>query len=113
MFSFKMNTKYLKCNMNANSRTKVCLLGQLAGDALGSQVEFQTPGQIIASHPEGPGELTGSPIFNTLPGQPQMTQRWRFCLPGCLQTGEHIPRKKHLKHTSSGLNHSRLTAGLQ
>ncbi len=56
--------------MNADSRAKGCLLGQLAGDALGSQVEFQTPGQIIASYPEGLRELTGSPVFNTLPGQP-------------------------------------------
>ncbi len=65
-----MNKKHLKCNMDAASRARGCLLGQLAGDALGSQVEFQTPGQIIASHPEGLRELAGSPVFNTLPGQP-------------------------------------------
>jgi len=33
------------------SRAQGCLLGQLAGDALGSLVEFQTPEQIRQKYP--------------------------------------------------------------
>jgi len=35
------------------SRARGCLLGQLIGDALGSQVEFLTPDRISAIYPEG------------------------------------------------------------
>lgn len=36
----------INVNHNVLSRAQGCLLGQLAGDALGSLVEFQTPEQI-------------------------------------------------------------------
>lgn len=45
-------------------------MGQLVGDALGSQVEFLSPEQIRRSFPTGVREIRGSPIWNTLPGQP-------------------------------------------
>ena len=35
------------------SRAQGCLLGQLAGDALGSLVEFQTPESILRKYPGG------------------------------------------------------------
>lgn len=52
------------------SRAQGCLMGQLVGDALGSQVEFLSPEQIRRSFPTGVREIRGSPIWNTLPGQP-------------------------------------------
>jgi len=39
------------------SRAQGCLLGQLAGDALGSLVEFQSPEQIRRKYPKGVREL--------------------------------------------------------
>ena len=38
-------------------RAQGCLLGQLAGDALGSLVEFQSPDEIRRSYPDGVLEL--------------------------------------------------------
>ena len=47
-----------------------CLLGQLAGDALGSQVEFKTEEKVKELYPVGMEDLEGSPLYRTLPGQP-------------------------------------------
>jgi len=52
------------------SRAQGCLLGQLAGDALGSLVEFQSPEQIRHSYPEGVRYLADGGTFNTIAGQP-------------------------------------------
>lgn len=46
------------------------LLGQLAGDALGSYVEFQSPDQISRSCPEGVTSLKPGGTWNLIPGQP-------------------------------------------
>ncbi|MCK9230016.1 MAG: ADP-ribosylglycohydrolase family protein [Syntrophales bacterium] len=51
-------------------RARGCLLGQLAGDALGSLVEFQTPEQIRQEYPDGVRELSGGGTWNTIAGQP-------------------------------------------
>jgi ADP-ribosylglycohydrolase len=51
-------------------RAQGCLLGQLAGDALGSMVEFQSASAIRAHYPQGLREIGSSPIFHTLAGQP-------------------------------------------
>src|SRR5919204_6847954 len=51
-------------------RGQGCLLGQLAGDALGSMVEFQGASAIRARYPQGLREIGPSPIFHTLAGQP-------------------------------------------
>ncbi len=51
-------------------RAHGCLLGQLAGDALGSQVEFESPSTIRARYPEGMWELTGGGPHGTIAGQP-------------------------------------------
>ena len=46
------------------------MLGQLAGDSLGSLVEFQSPERILRSHPSGVRELADGGTFDTLAGQP-------------------------------------------
>ncbi|NLX19780.1 MAG: ADP-ribosylglycohydrolase family protein, partial [Desulfobulbus sp.] len=51
-------------------RAQGCLLGQLAGDALGSLVEFQSPDEIRRSYPDGVRELADGGIWNTIAGQP-------------------------------------------
>lgn len=52
------------------NRAQGCLLGQLAGDALGSLVEFQTPEQIRRDYPDGVRELADGGTWNTIAGQP-------------------------------------------
>lgn len=47
-----------------------CLLGQLAGDALGSLVEFQSPGEIRRAYPGGVRDLADGGTWNTIAGQP-------------------------------------------
>jgi ADP-ribosyl-[dinitrogen reductase] hydrolase len=51
-------------------RAQGCLLGQLAGDALGSLVEFQAPDDIRREYPNGVHELTDGGTWNTIAGQP-------------------------------------------
>ena len=52
------------------TRAQGCLLGQLAGDALGGLVEFQTPEQIQREYPHGVRQLTDGGTWNTIAGQP-------------------------------------------
>ncbi len=52
------------------SRAQGCLLGQLAGDALGSLVEFKSPGAIRLAYPEGVHSLADGGTWDTLAGQP-------------------------------------------
>lgn len=52
------------------TRAQGCLLGQLAGDALGSLVEFQTVHQIQHQYPDGVRILRDGGTWNTLAGQP-------------------------------------------
>jgi ADP-ribosylglycohydrolase/fructose-1,6-bisphosphatase/inositol monophosphatase family enzyme len=52
------------------SRAQGCLLGQMAGDALGSLVEFQTPEEIREEYPDGVHRLLDGGTFNTIAGQP-------------------------------------------
>ncbi len=51
-------------------RAQGCLLGQLAGDALGSMVEFASAREIAARHPGGLRLIGPSPVWHTLAGQP-------------------------------------------
>lgn len=53
----------------ARSRARGCMLGQLAGDSLGSLVEFSTKEQICAAYPSGVRDLADGGTFNTLAGQ--------------------------------------------
>ena len=52
------------------SRAQGCLLGQLAGDSLGSLVEFQSPQEIRRKHPHGVRELVDGGTWGTIAGQP-------------------------------------------
>ena len=52
------------------SRAQGCLLGQLAGDSLGSLVEFEDAGTIRSMYPDGVRELADGGVWNTLAGQP-------------------------------------------
>jgi ADP-ribosylglycohydrolase/fructose-1,6-bisphosphatase/inositol monophosphatase family enzyme len=52
------------------ARAQGCLLGQLAGDALGSLVEFQSPGEISRRYPGGIHAMADGGTWNTLAGQP-------------------------------------------
>ncbi len=52
------------------SRAQGCLLGQLAGDALGSLVEFQTPDAIRRQYPAGVREMSDGGSWDTIAGQP-------------------------------------------
>ena len=52
------------------SRAQGCLLGQLAGDALGSAVEFQSPTQIARAYPNGVRRLADGGTWNLIAGQP-------------------------------------------
>jgi ADP-ribosylglycohydrolase len=51
-------------------RAMGCLLGQLAGDALGGLVEFQAPEEIRRRYPGGVRDLADGGTWNTLAGQP-------------------------------------------
>jgi len=53
------------------SRAQGCLLGQLAGDALGSLTEFKSAHVIAATYSDGgPYELADGGTWNTIAGQP-------------------------------------------
>jgi ADP-ribosyl-[dinitrogen reductase] hydrolase len=52
------------------SRAQGCLLGQLAGDSLGSLVEFMDSDEILESYPKGVRELADGGTFDLLAGQP-------------------------------------------
>jgi ADP-ribosylglycohydrolase len=53
------------------SRAHGCLLGQLAGDALGQLVEFNEPDEIRKKYPDGVAEMEdGVGTWQTLAGQP-------------------------------------------
>ena len=51
-------------------RAQGCLLGQLAGDALGAQVEFRRPEEIRREYPSGVRDLEDGGTWDTLAGQP-------------------------------------------
>lgn len=57
------------CSDNEN-RAAGCLMGQLAGDALGSLVEFRSAKAICRLYPDGPRALVAGGVWNTLAGQP-------------------------------------------
>lgn len=52
------------------SRAQGCLLGQFAGDALGSLVEFRSRDDIRRGYPDGPRTLADGGTWNTIAGQP-------------------------------------------
>ncbi len=63
-------TRHESADTDVLSRAQGCLLGQLAGDALGSLVEFQTAEQIRQDYPDGVRELAAGGTWDTIAGQP-------------------------------------------
>lgn len=51
------------------SRARGCLLGQLAGDSLGSLVEFSSAEEIGGLYPGGVRKLADGGYWNTIAGQ--------------------------------------------
>ncbi|MGI5844874.1 MAG: inositol monophosphatase family protein [Candidatus Xenobium sp.] len=64
------SSQHILTDLGVLSRAQGCLLGQVAGDSLGSLVEFQRPEQILRVYPDGPRELANGGTWNTLAGQP-------------------------------------------
>ena len=52
------------------SRAQGCLAGQIAGDSLGSLVEFETAAAIAQRYPDGVRQLRDGGTWGTLAGQP-------------------------------------------
>ena len=52
------------------SRAQGCLAGQIAGDSLGSLVEFQTAAAIERRYPSGVRNLSDGGSWDTIAGQP-------------------------------------------
>ena len=50
-------------------RARGCLMGQLVGDAFGSQVEFKSAAEIRSLFPDGMRTMSRSLTWGTLPGQ--------------------------------------------
>lgn len=59
-----------KLPMTRLERAQGCLLGQLAGDSLGSLVEFRDADDIRRQYPDGVRDLADGGTFNTIAGQP-------------------------------------------
>lgn len=69
-----------------------CMLGMVIGDALGSQVEFQTRDAIQAAHPDGLLDLADSPVWKTMAGQPTDDSELGLTLARSLvRTGHYNP----------------------
>ena len=54
----------------SKDRAQGSFLGQLAGDALGSMVEFQSPESIQRQYPRGLRQMADSAVWHTIAGQP-------------------------------------------
>ena len=63
------------------NRAQGCLLGQLAGDALGSLVEFQSLEEIRRNYPGGVRELADGGTRSTIAGQPTDDSEMALLLP--------------------------------
>ena len=63
-------TRETLVDAETRSRAQGCLLGQLAGDALGSLVEFWEPEEIRVAYPHGVRELEDGGTWGTIAGQP-------------------------------------------
>ena len=62
------------------NRAQGCLLGQVAGDSLGSLVEFKDASTIRKLYPNGVRELADGGVWNTLAGQPTDDSEMAFAL---------------------------------
>ncbi|MBU8870740.1 MAG: ADP-ribosylglycohydrolase family protein [Gemmatimonadales bacterium] len=60
----------MKISPEVLDRAQGCLLGQLAGDSLGSLVEFKSQEEISGLYPDGVRKLADGGVWDTLAGQP-------------------------------------------
>ena len=67
------------------SRARGCMLGQLAGDSLGSLVEFRTKEQIRAEYPGGVRLLADGGTFDLIATSLRTTPKWRWRWRVCWQ----------------------------
>ena len=84
------------------ARARGCLLGQPAGDALGSLVEFKTPEEIRREYPEVFTSSLTEERGTLSPDNPPTIPRWLSPWPGCLRNKEDIPRRRLGRAVSSG-----------
>jgi len=68
------------------ARAQGSLLGQLAGDALGSAVEFRSASDIARSHPDGVTRLVDGGTWNLIAGQPTDDSEMALALARALAT---------------------------
>lgn len=91
---------------SVRSRAQGCLLGQLAGDALGSLVEFKSPAAIRMLYPDGVRELEDGGTWDTIAGQPTDDSEMALLLARMLvKMGTYDPeaaRKEYQYWLSSG-----------
>ncbi|WP_408999386.1 ADP-ribosylglycohydrolase family protein [Syntrophus buswellii] len=87
-------------------RAQGCLLGQLAGDSLGSLVEFRAPDDIRREYPKGVRELADGGTWNTIAGQPTDDSEMALLLARMLaDQGRYDPkeaRKAYISWLDSG-----------
>jgi ADP-ribosylglycohydrolase/fructose-1,6-bisphosphatase/inositol monophosphatase family enzyme len=74
------------------SRAQGCLLGQFAGDSLGSLVEFQHAGEIAGHHGDGPRELLDGGVWDILAGQPTDDSEMAMALARSIVAEERFDR---------------------
>ncbi len=83
------------------SRAVGCLLGQIAGDSLGSLVEFQTPEEIRGDYPNGVRELADGGAWGTIAGQPTDDSEMALALARMLiENGEYDKDKARKAYVS-------------
>ena len=87
-------------------RAQGCLLGQLAGDSLGSLVEFRSQEEILREYPNGVRELADGGTWNTIAGQPTDDSEMALLLARLLvDQGRYDPkeaRKTYISWLDSG-----------
>lgn len=66
------------------SRAQGCLLGQVAGDSLGSLVEFTTAREVAERYTDGPRLLEDGGRWQTLAGQPTDDSEMALALARCI-----------------------------
>jgi ADP-ribosylglycohydrolase len=76
------------------SRAQGCLFGQVAGDSLGSLVEFASSGEVAERYPDGPRRLEDGGTWNTIAGQPTDDSEMALALSrSILAAGRYEPER--------------------
>lgn len=82
-----VNLKSRVADAERLARAQGCLLGQLAGDALGSAVEFRSAAEIARSHPNGVTRLADGGTWNLIAGQPTDDSEMALALARAIVSG--------------------------